>query len=458
MLIAQDTIIAPATAAGDGAVAIVRLSGPRAEELLQRFFRPSKAPARLTSQHLYHGLLLGPDGETVDEVMAVLMRAPHSYTCEDVAEVHCHGGHLLVGRILDLFVDGGARLAAPGEFTLRAFLHGRLDLTRAQAVADLIGSRSAAAGRLALRQLEGRLSRVVYGLRDQLVELLAPIEADIDFPEEDVEHAGYPGFLTAGKAVMAGIDRLLEGFDTGRVLREGLSVLILGPPNVGKSSLLNALLGEARAIVTDIPGTTRDVIEENLVIGCIPLRLVDSAGVRETDDPIESEGVRRARDKVRSADLVLLVVDGSRPLGEDDQLALELCQDSRCLVLVNKADLEPRACFDGAWTRWPHLSISARTGFGLDFLRERIVGEFHSGVKGGDIGDTVLISDRRHRQALVRCREALGRFACGVQDNVEPEFLALELREALGALGEITGETAPEQILEEIFSRFCIGK
>jgi tRNA modification GTPase len=338
----QQTIIAPVTPPGEGGVGIIRLSGLLAEPALLRFFYPSRRAATLTSHRLYHGHLRSEAGELVDEVLAVVMRAPYSFTREDVAEIHCHGGPLVMQRILDLFLEnGGVRLARPGEFTQRAFLNGRLDLTQAEAVIDVIRSRSDAARGVAMRQLEGRLSKAIHQIRSVLVDLLATVEAHIDFPEEDIELPDQQHLTAGGRNVLTSIDRLLATFEEGRVLREGLSVLILGRPNVGKSSLLNALLGEARAIVTDVPGTTRDTIEESFSLCGLPLRLVDTAGIRSTVDPVEAEGVRRAKQKVVSADLVLLVIDGSVSSGEEDLLALEACSNSRLLLVVNKSDLPP---------------------------------------------------------------------------------------------------------------------
>lgn len=454
----QDTIVAPATPPGEGGVAIVRLSGPAAESLLLRCFRPGGSVSLpLESHRLYHGFLIDPaDGRPLDEVMAVIMRRPRSYTREDVAEVHCHGGPLLVRRLLDLFVDQGARIARPGEFTLRAFLKGRLDLTRAEAVIDLISARSEAAGEVALRQLGGELARAVYRLRDAVVEILAPVEASIDFPEEDLPPSDRDILFRRGREVADELERLIATFRTGRTLREGLSILLLGRPNVGKSSLLNALLGEARAIVTEIPGTTRDTLEETLVLGGFPLRLIDTAGVRRASDPVEAEGVRRARDKVGGADLVLLVMDGSQPPGEDDLLALEACRDAQVLVVYNKSDLPP-APPEPPFSEFASVAVSARTGQGMDALRDAILKPF-SGGRGELLTEAAVLTDRRHREALVRSREGIGRFLEAAGAGMSPEFQAVELRDVLESLGEITGETTPGEVLDHIFSRFCIGK
>ena len=450
----EQTIVAPATAVGEGGIGIIRLSGTSAESTLQRFFRPGKKRDNFESHRLYHGYIYAADERLIDEVMAVVMRAPHSYTGEDVVEVHCHGGPVIVRQILDLFIEAGLRLAQPGEFTLRAFVNGRLDLTRAEAVIDVIRSRTEAASQLALRQMEGALSKVVYALRNQLVEHLALLEAHIDFPEEDIAPPAVARLCEDVASVRSEINRLLAGFDAGRILREGLNVLILGRPNVGKSSLLNALLGEARAIVTDIPGTTRDTVEESLEIGGIPIRLIDTAGVHDAGDPVEAEGVRRAGEKCATADLVLLVIDGSVAVTEDDRLALQMVQEQKCLLVVNKSDRDA-VSLAPPFTQLESVSISAKSGAGLDELKEKITTLFAS---GGEISESTLVSDRRHREALLRANEALDRFQEAVDADQEPEFLALDLKEALRALGEITGETTPDEILDQIFSRFCIGK
>lgn len=451
-----DTIAAPATPSGSGGIGIVRISGPRAEIVLRLLFRPTRRLTRLRSHQLYHGQIVDQAEIPIDEVLAVVMRAPHSYTREDVVEIHCHGGQVVLRRILDLLLDQEIRLANPGEFTQRAFLNGRLDLAEAEAVIDLIQSRSEGSRRVALEQMQGRLSRAIHGFQDQVADLLALVETYVDFPDEDIP---LPQIETLGEksgGLLGQMDHLLENFENGRVLREGLSVLILGCPNVGKSSLLNALLGEARAIVTAIPGTTRDTIEESLSLGGIPLRLVDTAGVRETSDVIEAEGVRRAQEKIAGADLILFVVDGSRGLNADDRFALELCAGQRLLLIVNKSDLGALP-LDPQLASLAKVEVSAHTGEGLETLRRAIVG-FFRGEDGFEGHDTPLLSDRRHREALLLARQALQRFSSAMEQKYSVEFLALELREALQALGLITGETTPDDILERIFSRFCIGK
>jgi tRNA modification GTPase len=455
--LAGDTIVAPATPPGDGGIGIVRLSGAEARPLLALAFQGRTPVGAMASHRLYHGHLCRADGFPVDEVLAVIMAAPHSYTGEDVVEIHGHGGSQQLRAILDLFLSLGARLAQPGEFTRRAFLNGRLDLVQAEAVAALIGARSEQAARAALAQLDGALSRQLRHFTDELRALLALLEAHIDFPDDDLGTLDQRATASRAGAVRAQMSELLASFDAGRALREGVSVLILGRPNVGKSSLLNALLGEARAIVTEIPGTTRDTVEEQIVLGGCPVRLVDTAGVRDTDDPIEQEGVRRARDKALAADLVLLLVDGSQPLTREDQMAMSLAPPERTVLVINKADL-PEGHDPAALAAFPcQVAVSARDGSGLKALEQAVLRHFFE-QSGREPGESVVLTERRHREALGGALAAVGRFLAAQAAGEPLECQALELREALAALGQITGETTPDELLDQIFSRFCIGK
>jgi len=452
-----ETIFAPATPPGEGGVAIVRLSGPEAETCLAGFFVGRRPVAQMDSHHLYHGRLCRQDGMSVDEVMVVVMRAPRSYTGEDVVEIHCHGGSQMLRNVLDLFMGTTARLARPGEFTERAFLNGKLDLAQAEAVADIIYARSERACRVAFGQLDGRLSRRIHHFADTLKNLLALVEAHVDFPDDEVGALDTRFVIEELKALAAEMAELGESFDTGRALREGINVLILGRPNVGKSSLMNALLGHSRAIVTAIPGTTRDTLEEQMVLAGFPVRLIDTAGVRSTDDPVESEGVRRASEKARAADLVLLVTDGSRVLTDEDRMAMELCSPSRALAVVNKTDLPSAFPWSDLAAFGRAFAISAKTGAGLAELQAAMVDRL-GGHSAGDVGEDVVIMERRHREALIKALDALGRAEEAVANGAPLECLALEIREGLAALGQITGETTPDEILDQIFSRFCIGK
>jgi len=450
-----DTIVAPATPPGEGGVAIVRVSGPRAEELLALFFNPARN--RIDSHKLYWGLFCTRSGVVVDEVLAVVMRAPHSFTREDVVEVHCHGGTITVRTIVDLFVEAGARLARPGEFTLRAFMNGRLDLSQAEAVVGLIKARSDAAGRMAVSQLQGRLGSLLGNFRERLLFQLSELETHIDFSEEDITLPAVAGICAEVEKLLFDVSTLIASFESGRLIHEGARVLILGKPNVGKSSLLNVLLGESRAIVSDVPGTTRDTLEESLVLGGVPLQLIDTAGLRESDDPVEQLGVQRARDKIAHSDLVLLVVDGGRGLDDEDLRCLDACPSGRTLVVVNKSDLALAGPLH-ALREFPRVDISAKFGFGLEDLRHEISKLLGSGVDGGVSDGSFVLYERRHREALLKAQHALQAFLAGANEQLPAEVLSLELRGALDAFGEVTGETAPDEILDAIFSRFCIGK
>jgi tRNA modification GTPase len=358
---------------------------------------------------------------------------------------------------LDLFLENGARIADPGEFTQRAFLNGRLDLAQAEAVIEIIRARSERANRLAVGQLGGRLSREIHGYADQIKGALVLLEAHIDFPDDEVGELDLPGLIAPLQRVASQMCALADSFDLGRVLREGISVLILGRPNVGKSSLMNAILGEARAIVTEVAGTTRDTLEEELVLAGFPVRLIDAAGVRDTVDPVELEGVRRARDKASLADLVLLVIDGSVPLNAEDLLALQLCRPDKTLVVVNKSD-QAQQCDLSNLEGFNHrVAVSAKYNQGLDELGRAIVRHLTEDTARAD-DESVVITERRHRDALLCGLEALNRFFGAAASRAPNEFLAMELREALDSLGRITGATTPDEILEQIFSRFCIGK
>lgn len=451
----SDTIVAPATPPGEGGLAVVRLSGPDSLAAVREYFRPSGHVSALQSHRLYHGFLTDGRGQNIDEVMVVYMQPPRSYTCEEVVEVQCHGGQQVVRAILDLFLSYGLRLAQPGEFTYRAFMNGRLDLSQAEAVARLIHSRSEAARVMAISQVEGRLSRAIHRFTEKIRSVLVLVEAWIDFPDEEIPAQDSSTIETQLLEIIDEITVLLDTFQTGRVLVEGASILLIGRPNAGKSSLLNALLGEERAIVTDIPGTTRDLLEEGMTIGGIPVRLIDTAGFRESCDPVEVEGVRRARDKIRSADLVLLLVDGSQPSHQEDLLAYQACQGVDTLLVVTKSDLG-RVALDPCLTGVDSVGVSVKTGEGLGLLREavtRIFGVDREGVYG-----SVVVTEKRHNDALLKCRASLLRVVASLDNHASLEFLSSDIRDALESLSTISGETTTEDILSDIFSSFCIGK
>lgn len=452
-----DTIVAPVTPPGEGGVGIIRLSGPRAVTYLKNTFRSKTVDQEYESHRLYYGQLFNFENIRLDEVLAVVMRSPRSYTGEDVVEVHCHGGLQIMRSVLDLYLAAGARMAAPGEFTQRAFLNGRLDLSQAEAVVAVIKAGSEKAGQVALDQLEGQLSRRIYAYSDQLKLALALLEAHIDFPDDEVGSLDLPLLVDPIHVLAEEMVALADSFSVGRVLREGVSILILGRPNVGKSSLMNALLGEARAIVTSVAGTTRDTLEESLVLGGFPVRIIDAAGVRETDDPVEREGVKRASDKARSADLILLVVDGSAPLTDEDRLAMDLCPVDKTIVVVNKNDQLQRINLEPLSGFMDIVTVSAKQLIGLDSLRE-LVAERVGRDNLTAAGEGMVVTEKRHKDALLKAIDSLNAFFDGVKGSAPLECLAMDLREALNSLGLITGETTPDEILDQIFSRFCIGK
>ena len=451
----KDTIVAPATAPGDGGIAIIRISGPLAYRGLDAYFQPSGRVACFESHRLYHGALRDADGQLVDEVMAVYMAAPRTYTCDDVVEIHCHGSQQIVAAILDLYLKHGLRLAEPGEFTYRAYMNGRLDLSQAEAVTRLIGSKSNSSYRLALAQVGGLLSRQIHDFTHQLKHALVLSEAWIDFPEENIPAEDIQQISSAILQVVEKINPLLDTYNSGKVLSEGATILLVGQPNVGKSSLLNAMLGEQRAIVTEIPGTTRDLLEEGVTINGVPVRLIDTAGLHDSTDLVEQEGIRRAEGLLGHADLVLLLVDGSTDVDDLDFYVQNQCKKLPVLVVITKDDLG-RVVPDNPFPGAPSYRISSKTGYGLDRLRKAI-----SSFLVGDYlpsSESVMLTERRHYEALLGCRECLKRAEALLDIGESLEFLAFELREALHALGQISGETTTESILDDIFSGFCIGK
>jgi len=453
----DDTIVGPATAIGEGGIAIIRISGPLTLSLLTKFFRPVQSGSfEFQSHYLYFGKFIREDLTTVDEIMAVFMRQPKTYTREDVGEIHCHGNRFIIQEIIDCLLDSGARLALPGEFTFRAFQNGRIDLSQAEAVADVIQAKSLAAEKIAIGQLSGKLSKIIHGYRDKIFELVVLVEAYIDFPDDEIDPPHFHKLKSDAQQLLDEMGQLLQQFDSGRILRDGISILIIGRPNVGKSSLLNSFLGESRAIVTHIPGTTRDTIEEQIIIGGVPVRIVDTAGIRQTNDPVEAEGVFRAQKKIAAADIVLLVVDGSVSLTDEDVLAFDLCKSNKTILVINKND-KAMVGLDHEILKLPHCYISAKNDDGIDDLKNLILDslDIDSDL---DTRENVVLSDRRHREAIRQCQLSLVKFLENLSLGGFPELLAMELREGLSALGVITGESTPDDILNNIFGRFCVGK
>jgi tRNA modification GTPase len=451
-----DTIAAIATPPGEGGIGIVRVSGEQAFPIAERLFR-RRGRKLLQSHRAHFGVIVDPEtGETLDRALLLPFRAPRSYTGEDVAEFHCHGSPYLLRRVLELVWREGARPAEPGEFTLRAFLNGKLDLAQAEAVADLIRARSQAQLRSALALHEGKLSQQVHALSDELLRLLATVEAHIDFSEELGEldpHTLIPDL----QSLLQRLDALLQGARAGRILREGARVAIVGRPNVGKSSLLNALLGEERAITTDIPGTTRDTLEESLIVGGVPLVILDTAGLRESADVVEQIGIERARRAAERADLILFVYDLAAPDWDADRALLEtLPAHAPKLLVGNKMDAADPAQVQRACSVFPDsVLISALTGAGLDALQEAIL----TALEVQRIGEeTLTLTHQRHIQAVADAKRALEHARDALQHGYSPDLIAVDLRAAWLALGAITGETADETLVQRIFRDFCIGK
>ena len=449
----NETIAAIATAVGAGGIAIVRVSGDRAEAILKRLFVPAGRRDTFESHRLMYGRAVDADGATLDEVMAVLMRAPATYTREDVAEIHCHGGGASAGAVLGRALELGARMAQPGEFTKRAFLNGRIDLARAEAVMQLIGANGEAAARASVRQLEGGVSGFVRAASNRLTGVLALIEASTDFPDEVEEEETAEQVAAALRALIA---ELREKSDarSARVLREGASIVLAGRPNVGKSSLMNALLNQERAIVTDIPGTTRDVLTERILLGGVAAELSDTAGQRSTADPIERIGVDRARRAAQTADVVLIVLDAALPM-DDSDAELVKSADDRAIICLNKSDLDTVLTAQQlrSMTDAMILEISAQTGQGLSDLMAELTRRVSVDVER----DGQLMA-RRHIELAQSAADSLSQAVAAIEGGLPLDTAAIDIREALASLAEITGENATEAVIDRVFADFCVGK
>jgi tRNA modification GTPase len=460
----DDTIAAISTPLGEGGIGIVRLSGNESLQIAEKiFFSPKNKSLREQKSHrVIYGHVNNPlTGEKIDEVLVTVMKSPHSYTKEEVVEINCHGGMITLRKVLEIVLNQGARLAEPGEFTKRAFINGRLDLSQAEAVIDLIRSRTDESRRISLEQLQGKLSDNITGLRDKLADICASVEACIDFPEDEIETPEKREFLESMKNIREKLQLLLKSYDEGRFFREGLSTAIVGKPNVGKSSLLNALLKRERAIVTELPGTTRDVIEEYLNINGLPLRLMDTAGIRDVVDVAEKEGVKRSLKSIDSADLVIALLDQSEPLGQEDFAVLEKIKDKKAIIVLNKADLQsgldkgisPAQLIPNV----THIvRISATRGDGLEELKDTI---FKSCLRDWkEEREGVVVTNIRHKTSIGNAVKSLQKAEYALMESQPLEILALELRDAMDKLGEIVGIVTTEDLLNKIFSEFCIGK
>lgn len=455
----EDTIAAIATGSGEAGIGIVRISGPEAITVAERVFRPKRGQAlgRRRSHSVVYGWVVDNAGQLVDEALAILMKGPRSFTGEDVVELHSHGGQVAVRRVLEVTLLAGAHLAEPGEFSRRAFLNGRMDLAQAEAVIDVIRAKTDRAMSAAVSHLRGELGEAVRALRDRLLEMIAHLEADIDFPELELEVQTQEQVTAGCHWCLEAVDKLLGGAKQGKILREGLRVVLAGRPNVGKSSLLNRLVRENRAIVTAIPGTTRDVIEEWVSLGGVPVQLSDTAGIRPTDDPVEQIGVERSLAALARADLVLVVVDAAAGLRSEDLEWVEHVPAGTVKIgIVNKIDLAPdfaegplAEALGGAEV----LAVSAESGTGLAQLEERI-----AQVAGGHDASEELVVNARQEECLRRAQEHLVGAKESLQLGMGSDMVSIDVRAAWVILGEILGETVGEELLDQIFSRFCIGK
>lgn len=469
----EDTIAAVATAQGEGGIGIVRISGEHACQILQRLFVPIKSgknqkksaefnPGNFQFQNrlLHYGYIRALEsGEKIDEVLAVCMYAPHTYTRENLVEIHCHGSIVSLRTVLEEVLHCGARLAEQGEFTKRAFLNGRIDLSQAEAVIDLIKAKTEKSYSLAFQQLEGKLSARITGIRDEILKLLSHIIVNIDYPDADIEEITYGQVLDGINDIMINIEQLIDTSHAGRFIREGIRVVILGRPNVGKSSLMNALLRENRAIVTEVPGTTRDTIEEIVSIRGIPVLLIDTAGIRDTDHIVEQIGIQRTRESIEIADLVLFVLDGAIQLTEDDIGLMESIQDKRVIVLINKVDLGQILQRKDVSTRLPKAQVIETS-----MIREEGIAELEGAVEKmvytGQIrqDDTLLITNVRHIDLLRNARIAMQEAKFMTLSQEALDFIEMDIRRAWELLGEITGDAVSEDIVDQVFSRFCLGK
>ena len=456
----DDTIAAIATAPGEGGIGIIRISGEKSLQVAQSIFKSKsgKMIKDYNARTLIYGTVVDNE-KVIDEVLVAYMKGPNSYTAEDVIEINCHGGFISVKKILELILSKGVRLAEAGEFTKRAFLNGRIDLSQAEAIIDVIKSKTDMAHEVAQSQLEGSLAKKIKDLRMNVTEVLAHLEVSIDFAEEDVEEITYQTLEEKALELRNEIKKLYDTAESGKILRDGLKTVIVGKPNVGKSSLLNSILGENRAIVTDIAGTTRDVIEEFVNIKGIPLKIVDTAGIRETEDVVEKIGVEKSRESFSTADLVIMVLDASRKLSEEDMEILESLKNKKTIVLLNKMDLEPQIelekieefinCED-------IIKISALKHQGIEELQDKIEAMvYHGSVKNSS---NLMITNSRHKDALFKAYESINDAISAIEQRMPYDFIEVDFKNIWDYLGYINGDTVREDLLDTIFANFCIGK
>ena len=456
----DDTIAAIATAPGEGGIGIIRISGEKSLQVAQSIFKSKsgKMVKDYNARTLIYGTVVDNE-KVIDEVLVAYMKGPNSYTAEDVIEINCHGGFISVKKILELILSKGVRLAEAGEFTKRAFLNGRIDLSQAEAIIDVIKSKTDMAHEVAQSQLEGSLAKKIKDLRMNVTEVLAHLEVSIDFAEEDVEEITYQTLEEKALELRNEIKKLYDTAESGKILRDGLKTVIVGKPNVGKSSLLNSILGENRAIVTDIAGTTRDVIEEFVNIKGIPLKIVDTAGIRETEDVVEKIGVEKSRESFSTADLVIMVLDASRKLSEEDMEILESLKNKKTIVLLNKMDLEPQIELEKIEefvNSEDIIKISALKHQGIEELQDKIEAMvYHGSVKNSS---NLMITNSRHKDALFKAYESINDAISAIEQRMPYDFIEVDFKNIWDYLGYINGDTVREDLLDTIFANFCIGK
>lgn len=457
----DDTIAAISTPVGEGGIGIVRMSGKDSLSIIEKVFKSYKGKnvKDMKSYTMMYGFIIDPNtDEKIDEVIISYMKAPNTYTREDIVEINCHGGVVAVKRILSLVLKNGARLAEPGEFTKRAFLNGRIDLSQAEAVIDLIRAKTSESMHIALEQSQGKLSQRIKDIMNRLLGILAHIEASVDFPEDDIENVVSSKIINDSNEIIKELEHLIKNAETGKILREGLNTSIVGKPNVGKSSLLNALLEEKRAIVTDIPGTTRDVIEEYINIRGIPVKIIDTAGIRETQDIVEKIGVEKSKEYIEKSDLIIFMIDSSRPLDDEDLEIIELIKNKKVIVVINKIDLPMELNLDIIKSNFNEENIvfaSINTEKGVEDIKQKIEDFVFSGeVKSKDI----FVTNVRHKDILFKAKESILKGIETIELGLPLDIASVEYKDAYLKLGEITGDTAAEDIIDRIFSDFCIGK
>lgn len=456
-----DTIASISTPMGEGAIAIVRLSGDDAISIADKLYKGKHQLSDVASHTINYGHIIDPaSNEIIEEVMVAVMRAPRTYTREDIVEINCHGGIMTVNRVLELALTNGARLAEPGEFTKRAFLNGRIDLSQAEATMDFIRSKTDRASRVAMQQIEGRLSVLIKGLRQSILEILAQVEVNIDYPEyDDVEEATNTFLMEEARKIEGSITNLLQTANQGKILREGLSTVIVGKPNVGKSSMLNNLIQDNKAIVTEIAGTTRDVLEEYVNVRGVPLRLVDTAGIRETEDIVEKIGVERSREALKKADLILYVLNNNEILTEEDYKLAEIIKNEDVIVIINKTDLDTKLDLEEVKTmvgNAPIVRTSMLSQQGIEELEEQIRTLFFAGEVSNQ--DMTYVSNARHISLLKSAKTSIGDAISAAELGVPVDMIQIDLIKTWELLGEVIGESVDDGLIDQLFSQFCLGK